>query len=137
MEDRLKNLKKLMDQRTFQELSFTDQHKKAIFEEIKGSETESDIQLAVMQLLTHAKTGYELTTLLQARGIKAFVNQEGILYPLLHRLEQSGYLHSQWDEEGAKYYQLNDKGRKLLKKTESKQTQKKVVWSAFFEGGGQ
>jgi DNA-binding PadR family transcriptional regulator len=136
MEDRLKNIKKRMDERTFQELSFTERHKKAIFEKVKSAETESDIQLAILQLLTHAKTGYELTTLLQARGIKAFVDQEGTLYPLLHRLEQSGYLLSDWDENGAKYYQLNDKGRKLLKKSETKQTDKRVVWSAFFEGGG-
>ncbi|MHC0038776.1 PadR family transcriptional regulator [Pseudoneobacillus sp. C159] len=136
MEDRLKNLKKVMDQRTFSELTFTDQHKKKILERAKQNESESDIQLAVLQLLVQAKTGYELSSLLMARGIKSFQDQEGTLYTLLHRLEQSDYLRSSWDESGGKYYELNDKGRKLLKKSESKQPEKRLAFRALFEGGG-
>jgi DNA-binding PadR family transcriptional regulator len=137
MEDRLKNLKRIMDQRAFNELPFTDQHKKRIFERARQNDSEMDIQLAVLQLLVQAKTGFELSALLLARGIKAFHDQEGSLYTLLHRLEQSDYLRSSWDETGAKYYELNDKGRKLLKKSESKQPQKRVVFKALFEGGGE
>ena len=39
---------------------------------------------------------------------------EGLLYPLLHRLERLGYLESSWQavtgERRRKYYRINDKG---------------------------
>ncbi|WP_442600102.1 PadR family transcriptional regulator [Neobacillus sp. D3-1R] len=137
MEDRLKNLKKIMDQRTFQDFTFSEKHKKNIFEKAtRHIETDEDIQLAVLQLLVQAKTGFELTALLRGRGIRAFENKEGAIYTILHRLEQTGYLHSNWDDSGAKYYELNDKGRKLLKKADKKQTKKQVVFKALLEGGG-
>jgi len=43
---------------------------------------------------------------------------DGMLYPVLHRLEKDGFISSQWkiSEEGRyrKYYCLTDKGRKEL-----------------------
>lgn len=43
---------------------------------------------------------------------------DGMLYPLLHRLERNGYIESSWgkSETGRrrKYYKLNDQGRKEL-----------------------
>lgn len=137
MEDRLKNLKKMMNQRTFHDLTFTEKHKKSIFQKARQQvETYEDIQLAVMQLLVQAKTGFELTTLLRGRGIIKFENNEGSLYTLLHSLEHSGCLCSNWDDSGAKYYELNDKGRKLLKKVDNKQGKKNAVFKALLEGGG-
>jgi PadR family transcriptional regulator len=44
--------------------------------------------------------------------------QQGSLYPALHRLEQQGWIHSEWGESDnarrAKYYSLTKKGRKQL-----------------------
>jgi PadR family transcriptional regulator PadR len=43
---------------------------------------------------------------------------EGLLYPLLHRLERSGHLESSWDDstEGRrrKYYRITERGRAEL-----------------------
>lgn len=119
MEDRLKGLRKSMENTTFKHLSFSDQHRKRVHEKINQSyEKEEDILLAVLQLLTIEKTGYELVQLLRGRGIRKFEGNEGFLYTLLHRLEQNRFIQSSWDHSGAKYYQLNDKGRKVLRKAE-------------------
>ncbi|WHY01417.1 PadR family transcriptional regulator [Neobacillus sp. DY30] len=135
MEDRLKNLKKVMNKRTFADLNFSDQHQKAIRQKInQQEESDEEILLAVMQLLVHEKTGHELTGLLRGRGIQKFENNEGLLYTLLHRLEQSGCLQTNWNDSGAKYYWLKDKGRKLLKKAEQKQTKRRLVFKELLEG---
>ncbi len=43
---------------------------------------------------------------------------EGMLYPVLHRLEEQGAISAYWEgEKGArrrKYYKINDSGRELL-----------------------
>lgn len=119
MEDRLKGLRKSMENTTFQHLSFSDQHRKRVREKINASnEKEEDISLAILQLLSNEKTGYELSQLLRGRGIRKFEGNEGFLYTVLHRLEQNRFIQSSWDHAGAKYYQLNDKGRKMLRKAE-------------------
>jgi DNA-binding PadR family transcriptional regulator len=135
MEERLKNLKKLMDQKTFKDVTFTEKHRTNILEKMNhGNEREEDIQLAVMQLLVHAKTGYELTVHLRGRGIRKFENNEGELYTLLHSLEQSGYLRSNWDATDGKFYELNDRGKKRLKKAENQQTKQKILFKEALEG---
>ena len=44
--------------------------------------------------------------------------QQGSLYPALHRLEQQGWIDSEWgaseNNRKAKYYRLTDSGRKQL-----------------------
>ena len=43
---------------------------------------------------------------------------DGMLYPVLHRLERQGLIKARWDESDTgrkrKYYALNDDGRKAL-----------------------
>jgi hypothetical protein len=135
VEDRLKNLKKVMDKRTFADLTFSEHHQKSIRKKInQQEESDEDILLAVMQLLVQEKTGHELTGLLRGRGILKFENNEGFLYTVLHRLEQSGCIETNWDDSGAKYYWLKDKGRKLLKKAEQKQTKRRLVFKELLEG---
>ena len=69
MEDRLKNLKKVMDKRTFTDLNFSDKHQKAIRKKINQLEvSDEEILFAVMQLLVQEKTGHELTSLLRGTG---------------------------------------------------------------------
>lgn len=45
---------------------------------------------------------------------------EGMLYPVLHRLEREGLIVSEWKEADTgrerKYYRLNQDGRRLLEK---------------------
>ena len=56
MEDRLKGLRKSMENTTFKHLSFSDQHQKRVREKInQSSEKEEDILLAVLQLLMNEK----------------------------------------------------------------------------------
>ncbi|TCW53340.1 PadR family transcriptional regulator [Bacillus thuringiensis] len=128
MEDRLKDLRKSMENTTFKHLSFSDQHRKQVREKINASnEKEEDISLAILQLLSNEKTGYELSQLLRGRGIRKFEGNEGFLYTVLHRLEQNRFIQSSWDHEGAKYYQLNDKGRKMLRKAEKNATKVQFI----------
>ncbi|PGB02312.1 PadR family transcriptional regulator [Bacillus toyonensis] len=128
MEDRLKGLRKSMENTTFKHLSFSDQHRKQVREKINQSqEKEEDISLAILQLLMNEKTGYELAQLLRGRGIQKFEGNEGFLYTVLHRLEQNRFIQSSWDHSGAKYYQLNDKGRKMLRKAEKTSTKARFI----------
>lgn len=128
MEDRLKGLRKSMENTTFKHLSFSDQHRKRVREKINASnEKEEDISLAILQLLSNEKTGYELSQLLRGRGIRKFEGNEGFLYTVLHRLEQNRFIQSSWDHEGAKYYQLNDQGRKMLRKAEKNATKVQFI----------
>ncbi|MFK4468652.1 PadR family transcriptional regulator [Bacillus sp. RC252] len=128
MEDRLKGLQKSMENTTCKHLSFSDQHRKQVREKINASnEKEEDISLAILQLLSHEKTGYELSQLLRGRGIRKFEGNEGFLYTVLHRLEQNRFIQSSWDHAGAKYYQLNYKGRKMLRKAEKDSTKARFI----------
>jgi len=135
VDDRLKGLRQAMKKTAFNELNFTEQHQKAILKKINNlQENEEEILLAIMQLLVHEKTGYELAKLLRGRGIKKFEDNEGFLYTLIHRLEQNQCLCARWDESEAKLYQLSDKGRKLLRKAEIKQTKKQRIFKELLEG---
>jgi len=128
MEDRLKGLRKSMENTTFKHLSFSDQHRNRVREKINVlNEKEEDISLAILQLLSNEKTGYELSQLLRGRGIRKFEGNEGFLYTVLHRLEQNRFIQSSWDHSGAKYYQLNDKGRKMLRKAEKNATKVQFI----------
>jgi PadR family transcriptional regulator PadR len=48
--------------------------------------------------------------------------EEGSLYPALHRIEEAGWITSEWrtsdNNRRAKYYQLTPKGRKQLARAE-------------------
>lgn len=133
MEERLKNLKKTMDKTAFSDLHFTEQHRKAIREKMVNEENEDTIFLAVMQLLIQEKTGYELVKFLRGRGIRKFEENEGIVYTFLHQLEQDGYLCSRWNDSSRKYYQLNNKGTKLLRKSEKGSTTKPLAFKVLLE----
>ncbi|AWD68203.1 PadR family transcriptional regulator [Priestia megaterium] len=135
MDKRLKNLRKTMNREVFAQLKFTESHKKSIREKIK-QETHSDeeILIAMMQLLVQEKTGYELVSLLQSRGILNFKENEGSLYVILHRLELKGVLTSNWQEDGAKFYQLNKKGCRLLKKVEEQPLSNHISFKKILEG---
>ena len=135
MEDRLKGLRKAMEKTTFKHLNFSDQHRTQVYEKInKPYENEEDIFLAVLQLLMNKKTGYELAKLLRGRGVQKFEGNEGFLYTLLHRLEQNHFIQSSWDHSGAKYYQLNAKGRKMLRKAEKNSTKTRFILKGFVQG---
>lgn len=135
MEERLKRLKKAMENTVFQDLSFTVKTREEVKAKARNLQikTDEDVILAVLQLLVHEKTGYELTRSIIARGVSNFEKNEGFLYALLHRLERKNYLQSSW-QESRKYYQLNDRGRKLLEQSEKKLAGRRTALQELWEG---
>jgi DNA-binding PadR family transcriptional regulator len=135
MENRLKGLRKSMEKSTFKQLDFTEEHRQQIREKMhKSTEKEEDIFLVVLQLLNHEQTGFELSQKLRSRGIQRFEGDEGFLYTLLHRLEQKGVVQSNWDHSGDKYYQTNNKGRKILRKAEKSTLMKRFALKELIQG---
>lgn len=114
MENRLKKLKQSMKSTVFQDLTFNEKHKAAIRKNVKQENYLENI----MQLLVTERTGMDLIKLLRARRITRFEEQEGFIYTILHELEQEGLLTHRWDESEYKFYILNRKGLKLLRKME-------------------
>lgn len=136
MDEQLKNIKRAMKNNLFNDLTFTDEHKNNVRQQIKKLQpaTDDEVLLAILQLLVKEKTGFELSRLIRARGIERFEKEEGLLYMFLHRFEQKGYLESYWAEADIKYYQLTKKGRKLLAKAENKEYRGKIVLHELLEG---
>lgn len=76
-------------------------------------------ELAILSVLaTEPRYGYDLlSTLNETTGGHPEI-KEGSLYPILHRLEDGGYVSTTWEAEGRsaprKYYALTDAGRSRL-----------------------
>lgn len=75
--------------------------------------------LLILSLLSEAdKYGYEIIKELELRSENAFSFKEGTLYPVLHKLENDGYVksyNSRGDRGRArKYYEITNKGKKQL-----------------------
>jgi PadR family transcriptional regulator PadR len=61
--------------------------------------------------------GYEISQQLKQRSGGYFEMKEGLLYPALHRMQQNGWLTSQWrvvDGRKRKYYLLTPLGQEML-----------------------
>lgn len=61
--------------------------------------------------------GYEMVQELEQRSNGYFEMKEGLLYPTLHRMQQSGWLSSNWravDGRRRKYYALTALGQEAL-----------------------
>ena len=59
--------------------------------------------------------GYEIIQLVKEHSSGLLEWSDGMLYPVLHRLEREGLIRSQWDVSPSgrrrKYYRLEEKGR--------------------------
>ena len=66
--------------------------------------------------------GYGIVLHIQRASDELLSVQEGSLYPALHRMEQSGWIRSEWKltetRREAKYYRLTPAGHKELLKAE-------------------
>ncbi len=62
--------------------------------------------------------GYGISRRIQTISQEVFQVNQGSLYPALHRLENDGWIESEWKATNtnrrAKYYRLTKKGRKHL-----------------------
>ena len=82
--------------------------------------------LAVLSQLDEEQYGYSLVKLLAKKG---FEIDQGTLYPLLRRLEDKGFLQSEWRVEGSRprrYYRISPKGTQIL-------TALKGEWNALVQ----
>jgi transcriptional regulator len=93
--------------------------------------------LALLVLKTLASSGpmhgYAITTQIQRVSAELLRVEEGSLYPALHRMEQQGWLRSEWGltEKGreARFYTLTAKGRRQL-------ALEQESWAKLSEGVG-
>jgi PadR family transcriptional regulator PadR len=62
--------------------------------------------------------GYSIAQRIQAASVDVLRIEEGSLYPALHRMEERGWIESEWgaseNNRRAKYYRLTRLGRKQL-----------------------
>jgi transcriptional regulator len=77
--------------------------------------------------------GYAITTHIQHASADLLRVEEGSLYPALHRMEQHGWLKSEWGttekNREARFYTLTAAGRKQLAREEES-------WTRLTEGVG-
>jgi DNA-binding PadR family transcriptional regulator len=72
--------------------------------------------LAALSQLKEEKYGYALINRLTEQGLDI---DQGTLYPLLRRLEDQGFLTSEWNVEGSRprrYYVISSDGLEVLEK---------------------
>jgi transcriptional regulator len=91
------------------------------------------LALLVLKTLASNKRmhGYAITTHIQRVSADLLRVEEGSLYPALHRMDQLGWLRSEWGvtekNREARFYSLTAKGRKQLVLEEES-------WSRLSEG---
>jgi PadR family transcriptional regulator, regulatory protein PadR len=87
------------------------------------------LDLLVLKTLSQvgALHGYGIVLHVQKASDHLLQVEEGSLYPALHRMEQQGWVSSEWGltetNRKAKYYRLTATGRKQLRKAEEDFTQ--------------
>jgi PadR family transcriptional regulator PadR len=79
------------------------------------------LELVLLQLLSESdRYGYEITSELANRSSQTFELKEGTLYPVLYRLESSGFVEPYWavQDRGVprKYYRITTAGRSELER---------------------
>lgn len=90
----------------------------------------STVMIVLSILKEQNMYGYQIIKEVSQKSENVFNLNEGTLYPLLHNLEQKGYISSYWDEQTAKkrkYYSITKQGNKFLKS-------KKEEWKIFSAG---
>ena len=86
----------------------------------KNDILQGTLALLVLKTLASNKRmhGYAITGHIQRVSADLLRVEEGSLYPALHRMEQLGWLQSQWgrteNNREARFYSLTAKGRKQL-----------------------
>src|SRR5918999_2667318 len=75
--------------------------------------------------------GYAITSHIQRVSSDLLRVEEGSLYPALHRMEQAGWLRSEWGltekKREARFYALTPKGRRQLAREEE-------TWARLTQG---
>ncbi|MGH7471725.1 MAG: PadR family transcriptional regulator [Longimicrobiales bacterium] len=92
------------------------------------------LELLILKTLSRGQAmhGFALLRWLHETTGGALLEEEGALYPALHRLEQRGLISGEWgvSEKGrrARYYGLTEAGRGELVRVEARWTQYLRAW---------
>jgi PadR family transcriptional regulator PadR len=90
----------------------------------KKDQLSGTLDLLILKTLAQAGPthGYGIVLYIQRVSDDLLRVEEGSLYPALHRIEQTGWITSEWhtskNNRRAKYYKLTPVGRKQLAKEE-------------------
>jgi PadR family transcriptional regulator PadR len=88
--------------------------------EMARNDLQGTLDLLILKTLAQTRLlhGYGIALHIQNASDALLQVEEGSLYPALHRMEQSGWLSSEWalseSNRRAKYYKLTAAGRKQL-----------------------
>ncbi len=86
---------------------------------MRGDALKGHLDLLVLAVLAPRPLhGYAVIEVLRDQSGQAFDLPEGTIYPVLHRLERSGLLVSDWEQHGGRRrrtYRLTDAGRRELR----------------------
>jgi PadR family transcriptional regulator PadR len=88
------------------------------------NDLQGTLDLLILKTLSQTRSlhGYGIVLHIQNASDELLQVEEGSLYPALHRMEQSGWLSSEWalseSNRRAKYYKLTLSGRKQLVEAE-------------------
>jgi PadR family transcriptional regulator PadR len=88
------------------------------------NDLQGSLDLLVLKTLaqTGSLHGYGIVLHIQRASNDLLRVEEGSLYPALHRMEQSGWIRSEWamteSSRRAKYYRLSIAGRRQLEQAE-------------------
>jgi PadR family transcriptional regulator PadR len=99
----------------------------------KNDILQGTLVLLVLKTLAAQKRmhGYAITTHIQRVSAELLRVEEGSLYPALHRMEQRGWLRSEWGltekNREARFYSITANGRKQLAAEEAS-------WAKLTEG---
>jgi transcriptional regulator len=77
------------------------------------------LDLLILRTLARGRAhGFAIAHHIEERSDDVLLVEEGTLYPALHRLEDRGWVRSEWgiseNNRRAKFYELTTKGRKQL-----------------------
>jgi PadR family transcriptional regulator PadR len=101
----------------------------------KNDQLQGTLDLLVLKTLAQVGSmhGYGIALHIQRVSEELLRVEEGSLYPALHRIEESGWITSEWraseNNRRAKYYRLTPMGRKQLARQEQS-------WQRIVQGVG-
>jgi len=97
------------------------------------NDLQGTLDLLILKTLSQVRSlhGYGIVQHIQRASKELLQVEEGSLYPALHRMEQNGWLSSDWvineGKRKAKYYKLTPQGRRQLADAEQS-------WEQLMEG---
>lgn len=100
------------------------------------------MELAVLSLIDIRKRyGYDLLTSIGTASKGSIVIKEGTLYPVLHRMEDAGYIKASWEAQGRasprKYYQITKNGKARLEVLLTEWQRLTMGMERLLSGGGE